>query len=374
MPKRRSASGEEPRPRKKHLTASSAASPLSSSTMDVPFPNLHDRLIHLLETSAPVTNEKLRLEFSNNKDFMNITKVINHLLTAKRIVMFQDANKNLTYELQSKEMAEKLSRLSKEEQQVLQEVRKGKNHGVWIRDLRYNTRLQKNRIEKILKKLTITGLIKSVKSIASMNRRLYMLKDIEPSRDISGGPWYTDSEFDADFINSLRSAIEQILRMSTQGSGAESGNVLLMSTVDLHKKLSQVGVMNEDVKLTVNHIQEIVDTLVYDAIIEEVDPKTGYPLTLHASTTGTGRFYRMVHQVTRYSWTNEFGQSYAVDSDYRNAFGRGKMTPGCSCGCGKSSGCGIASLSTEAYSIQKRRRLEEAKMAAARAEMAQAGP
>ena len=215
-------------------------------TSGIPFPKLHNRLIHLLETSAPVTNEKLRLEFSNNKDFMNITKVINHLLTSKRIVMFQDANKNLTYELQSEEMAEKLIRLSKEEQQVLQEVRKGKNHGVWIRDLRYNTRLQKNRIEKILKKLTIAGLIKSVKSIASMNRRLYMLKDIEPSRDISGGPWYTDSEFDADFINSLRSAIEQILRMSTEGNGVESGKVLLMSTVDLHKKLSQVGVMNDD--------------------------------------------------------------------------------------------------------------------------------
>jgi hypothetical protein len=335
---------------------------------------LHDRLILLLQTSVvPVTNAMLRSEFSANADFLNITKVINHLLTRKRIVMFQDSAQNLTYELQSEEMAGKLARLTKEEQQVLQEVRKGKNHGVWIRDLRYNTRLQKNRIEKILKKLIIAGLIKSVKSIASMNRRLYMLKDVVPSRDISGGPWYTDSEFDADFISSLRSAIEQILRMSAHaaraggggagksgktggaGGGANGGTLLLMSTVDLHQKLSQVGVMNDDVELTVDHIQEIVDTLVYDAIIEEVDPQTGYPLSLHATTTGRGKVYRMVQQVTRYNWTNEFGQSYAVDSDYRNAFGRGRMTPGCSCGCGKTSGCGIASLSTESYLYQQAR-------------------
>ena len=258
--------------------------------------------------------------------------------------MFQDAEKRLTYELQSEEMASKLARLTKEEQQVLQEVRKGKNHGVWIRDLRYNTRLQKNRIEKILKKLTIAGLIKSVKSIASMNRRLYMLKDIEPSRDISGGPWYTDSEFDADFINSLRSAIEQILRMSTQGAdldgedesgGSGSASVLLMSTVDIHKKLSQVGVMNDDVKLTVDHIQEIVDTLVYDAIIEEVDPETGYPQTLHATTTGKGKLYRMVQQVTRYNWTNEFGQSYAVDSTIKMRSVAGGWHPAAAVGAGR---------------------------------------
>ena len=72
-------------------------------------------------------------------------------------------------------------------------------------------------------------------------------------------------------------------------------------------------------------------------------------------------------QVTRYNWTNEFGQSYAVDSDYRNAFGRGKMTPGCSCGCGKKSGCGIASLSTEAYLFQKQARLRQAAINAANA-------
>ena len=146
-----------------------------------------------------------------------------------------------------------------------------------------------------------------------------------------------------------------------ESGGSGSASVLLMSTVDIHKKLSQVGVMNDDVKLTVDHIQEIVDTLVYDAIIEEVDPETGYPQTLHATTTGKGKLYRMVQQVTRYNWTNEFGQSYAVDSDYQNAFGRGRMAPGCSCGCGKTSGCGIASLSTMAYLHQKHENMRRAK-------------
>ena len=47
-------------------------------------------------------------------------------------------------------------------------------------------------------------LIKSVKSVASSNRKVYMLSELEPSREITGGAWYTEHEYDKEFIDVLR--------------------------------------------------------------------------------------------------------------------------------------------------------------------------
>ena len=318
-------------------------------------------MITLMSETGKVDQEVLETNFkklfpSDSAWTDTMAQSLNNLLRTNRVCMYQGANDLLEYELQSQELANKLTGLDTEELQVLQEVRKGKNHGVWIRDLRYNTRLQKNRIEKILKKLTIVGLIKSVKSIASMNRRLYMLKDTVPAREISGGPWYTDSEFDEGFIGSLRTAIGQLIKTndSTQGQGDDTWSY--MSTADIHKKLIAFNLT--ETQLTVEHIQEIVNTLVYDGQVVRVNA-AGMAESLNATLTSDTKcrasskkhmFYKMVtHPAAVNSWTNKYGQSYAQDSDYTDAFGRGKMILFCKCGCGVSSGCGIASLSTEAY-------------------------
>ena len=40
-----------------------------------------------------------------------------------------------------------------------------------------------------------------------------MLYDILPSKDITGGPWYTDQEFDHEFIEELCKFIVQYVQM-----------------------------------------------------------------------------------------------------------------------------------------------------------------
>ena len=45
-------------------------------------------------------------------------------------------------------------------------------------------------INKCLKSLEQRKLIKAVKSVASSNRKVYMLFELEPSREITGGAWY----------------------------------------------------------------------------------------------------------------------------------------------------------------------------------------
>jgi DNA-directed RNA polymerase III subunit RPC6 len=38
-----------------------------------------------------------------------------------------------------------------------------------------------------------------------------MLYEIEPSREITGGAWYTEQEFDAEFIGVLREAVKKFV-------------------------------------------------------------------------------------------------------------------------------------------------------------------
>ena len=61
--------------------------------------------------------------------------------------------------------------------------------GIWTRDLRSKTNLQQPQINKILKTLDSRSLVKSVKSVANANRKVYMLFELEPARDLTGGAW-----------------------------------------------------------------------------------------------------------------------------------------------------------------------------------------
>ncbi|CAI5941523.1 unnamed protein product [Closterium sp. NIES-64] len=76
--------------------------------------------------------------------------------------------------------------------------------GIWTRDMKTRTNLQQPQITKIIKTLEGRKLIKAVKSVNNKSRKLYMLYELEPSREVTGGAWYTDAEFDAEFISALR--------------------------------------------------------------------------------------------------------------------------------------------------------------------------
>jgi DNA-directed RNA polymerase III subunit RPC6 len=62
-------------------------------------------------------------------------------------------------------------------------------------------------LAKTLKTLEQRCLIKSVRSITSKSKKLYMLYDAIPTKDITGGPWYVDQEFDHDFVARLHAFI-----------------------------------------------------------------------------------------------------------------------------------------------------------------------
>lgn len=56
--------------------------------------------------------------------------------------------------------------------------------------MKNKTNLAQPQITKILKTLESRNLIKSVKNVNNPSRKLYMLYELEPSREITGGAWW----------------------------------------------------------------------------------------------------------------------------------------------------------------------------------------
>lgn len=62
--------------------------------------------------------------------------------------------------------------------------------GLWTKDMKMRTNLPQPHITKILKTLENRKLVKSVKSVSNPGRKVFMLFELEPSRELTGGAWW----------------------------------------------------------------------------------------------------------------------------------------------------------------------------------------
>lgn len=42
-----------------------------------------------------------------------------------------------------------------------------------------------------------------MRSVVSKSKKLYVLYDVVPAKSVTGGPWYSDQEFDYEFVAAL---------------------------------------------------------------------------------------------------------------------------------------------------------------------------
>lgn len=89
--------------------------------------------------------------------------------------------------------------------------------GIWSRTITNQTNLPNAVVTKILNKLMSSKQIKQVKAVNHPTRKMYMVSHIEPSVDLTGGPWYTDFELDPTFIGFVRSACLNFVRKKVSG-------------------------------------------------------------------------------------------------------------------------------------------------------------
>ncbi|XP_050436349.1 probable DNA-directed RNA polymerase III subunit RPC6 [Adelges cooleyi] len=160
-----------------------------------------------------------------------------------------------------------------EELVVFNLIRDSGRKGIWIRDVRIKSNLGLPRLKKILKSLEAKKSIKAVKSVAASRKIVYMLYELEPDSSITGGAWYSNQEFESEFIEILTKHSYKFLEAkkakALKNNSVRSPLVKYNSTYATADRvlefISKTGISK--VRLTVDDISSILDLLVYDGLV-----------------------------------------------------------------------------------------------------------
>nr|CAD7585943.1 unnamed protein product [Timema genevievae] len=169
-------------------------------------------------------------------------------------------------------LTDKIKGADNEEKIVYSIIEEAGSKGIWIRDIRYKSNLVPTQLNKILKILENKKLIKAVKSVAASKKKVYMLFNLEPDRSVTGGAWYCDQDFEAEFVDVLNQQCYRYLQQKSEnikdckGGPIAARNISYASSKDVWKFISELGISK--VQLSVEDIETILDTLLYDGKVE----------------------------------------------------------------------------------------------------------
>ncbi|KAG0672484.1 DNA-directed RNA polymerase III subunit RPC6 [Maudiozyma exigua] len=191
--------------------------------------------------------------------------------------------------------ANKKSTMSSEESLVYSYIEASAREGIWSKTIKARTNLHQHVVSKCLKSLESQRYVKSVKSVKFPTRKIYMLYNLQPSIEVTGGPWFTEGELDIEFINSLLTIVWRYIAENTFPDGFNTitqqqdsnkvprfyaPNVNNYSTTqDILDFISMSQVANVD--LTTKDMRNLCEVLLYDDKLEKV-AHDAYKVTLQS--------------------------------------------------------------------------------------------
>eukprot|EP01132_Coremiostelium_polycephalum_P002176 gene2176-2679_t len=224
-----------------------------------PFEELGDKFLGLCQQNPlGLTEDKIKNEMGC--PMADVAKVISGLLKQGKIILNRNPDGSTFYKLPNPDIDQlKLKNLTEDDFLIFQLIEQSGNKGAWTRDLKQQSSLQQVQITKVLKTLEGRNLIKSVKTINASRKKVYMLYNMEPSREIVGGSLYgSDMNFDGQTIHILKMHIKTYLTNKGAADLSEIMTYLKKQSVECNLDLNQ------------DDILALTETLIYDGEIEEM--------------------------------------------------------------------------------------------------------
>ncbi|KAI6094996.1 RNA polymerase Rpc34 subunit-domain-containing protein [Pisolithus sp. B1] len=209
------------------------------------------------------------------------TAAINFLLGTGMFKVMATAGGVTAFRVVAKNEIEIKKDMSPEEAMVLGHIQASGNEGIWTKHLKAKTELHQTVIDRCLKSLAQKQLVKSIKAVRHPTRKIYMLAHLEPSVELTGGPWYTDNELDAEFIKLLSSACLHYIRdrsFPKQNSKRLAQNQIRLYAIGAapsYPSAQQIQHFLSKSKITetelgVEHVEMLLRVLELDGEIEKV--------------------------------------------------------------------------------------------------------
>ncbi|KAL6938126.1 hypothetical protein ACO0RG_004665 [Hanseniaspora osmophila] len=214
-------------------------------------------------TGKQSSDNRLLLQELINK---NLVKVVKH----ENSIKFQAVDVS---------EASKKSTMSRDEQLVYSYIEASGREGIWIKTIKARTNLHQHIVVKCLKNLETQRYVKVVKSVKFPTRKIYMLYNLQPSIEVTGGPWFTDGELDDEFISHLLTVIWRYVGQRTFPDGFNNfndvdfmtgkGETLYTKSVNNYASSYEIlefinGANISKVDLSPLDIESLCDVLYYD--------------------------------------------------------------------------------------------------------------
>ena len=223
-------------------------------------------ILGLCASTNGATLEDLRLKCPDVSE-KNLVDILNNLLQAEKLSVAKRGS-TLYYYCDTYDPTLESFSITEDEKILYQSIKFAGNQGIWTKDLKIRTNLHQTIISKSLKTLETKKLIKAVKSVKNSPRKLYMLYNLEPSSEITGGPWFTDFELDSQFVEDLVDSVLKIINSKMNLNIKETifpVDFTYPTIKDIAFSLSSLRITNAD--LSHDNIRQIVERLYFDGSI-----------------------------------------------------------------------------------------------------------
>ncbi|XP_027348362.1 DNA-directed RNA polymerase III subunit RPC6-like [Abrus precatorius] len=101
--------------------------------------------------------------------------------------------------------------LSNEDRVIYNIIRAKKELGIHHTDIKRETNIPETMLKRTIKSLLSKSLIKEVVSIQNRQKKLLMAVEFQPSKEITGGDWYTEGKLDTQLIEALSDVCFKII-------------------------------------------------------------------------------------------------------------------------------------------------------------------
>ena len=139
--------------------------------------------------------------------------------------------------------------LSEEHKTVYKIIADASSQGIWAKDLSSKSKIPAGTLARLTKTLEHRKLIKQITPAQYRSRKVWMLYELEPATELSGGSWYKDGQIDSELIQRLRSAALEYI--SNCASPVSASDV-------------QVFLATQQLSRSIENVEGIIRTLVLD--------------------------------------------------------------------------------------------------------------
>eukprot|EP00923_Selenidium_pygospionis_P014551 GHVN01025103.1.p1 GENE.GHVN01025103.1~~GHVN01025103.1.p1 ORF type:complete len:270 (+),score=43.10 GHVN01025103.1:181-990(+) len=215
-----------------------------------------------------------QLGWSNER----IMRVFNAFSDSRLCRLKRDVQKKqLIASFRESEVAQKLNKITPDDYKIYCAIEDSDTRGIWTADIRKATTLPAHAIQKGVKLLSDEAqLIKQVKNVHVKNKKMYMLSHLEPCKEVAGGTFYNDGEFDEELVVKLKERASHLLRSGQQSS---------LEDISIYVKSAGFGrdISTEEIALVLRTL-EFEQKLIRS--FDEASGRTVYKVSLSVSRLG----------------------------------------------------------------------------------------